>query len=110
MKNRTVTLTLSASRATVFSFLTNLKNLSEWATEFCHAVREEGSNWKVLTPYGELFFEIEADARTGVIDFKSGVCLDALETMPARIIDLPSGGCAASFTFFQAEDVPVELY
>src|ERR1700712_2268958 len=100
MKNRTVTLTLSASRATVFSFLSNVRNFPTWASEFCHAVREDGSNWKILTPYGELFFEIEAYARMGVIDFRSGLCLDALETLPVRIINLPSGGCAASFTFF----------
>src|SRR4051812_48849358 len=110
MKKRTVTVTLRAPRATVFSFLSNIKNLPEWAPNFCLAVREEGANWKVLTPHGELFFEIDSYARSGVIDFKSGTGFDTLETLPARIMELPSGGCAASFTFFQSEEIPVELH
>jgi catechol 2,3-dioxygenase-like lactoylglutathione lyase family enzyme len=110
MNNRTVTLTLAASRTTVFSFLTSLRNYPAWASQTCLALREEGTHWRALTPYGELFFEIESHAHFGVIDFRSGLCLDAMETTPVRIIDLPGGGCAVSFTFFHAPDVPIELY
>ena len=72
MKNRTITIIVPTSSELVFSFLSNIENLPLWATEFCQSVRRDGTNWKVQTPQGEMFFDIHADKQTGVLDMMAG--------------------------------------
>jgi hypothetical protein len=108
--NRTVTILVAAAKNAVFDFLSNIENLPAWATEFCEGLKKEGGQYKVVTSAGELFFKIESDRNTGVVDMFAGPKLDQMGIFPCRIIELPGGTTAISFTFFQPPDMPAEVY
>ncbi len=109
MNNRTVTIVVSASKDAVFNFLSQIENLPAWATEFCQGLKPDGQHHKVITSSGELFFKIDADRKTGVVDMFAGPTLDQMGIFPCRVIGMP-GGAAISFTFFQPPGMPDEIY
>lgn len=108
--SRTVTVVVPASKNAVFSFLSEIENLPAWATEFCEGLKHEGEHHKVITSFGELFFRIESDPRTGVIDMFSGNTSSEMDIFPCRVIGLPGGRAAISFTFFRHADMPTEMF
>src|ERR671933_1984379 len=110
MTNRTVTTVLEAPRDEVFDYLSKIENLPRWATEFARELKREGDRFKVVNGLGELYFDIEADRRTGVIDMYAGPTLDELALFPARVVGLPGGRSAFTFTMFQAPGMPDDLF
>lgn len=101
MNSSTHTLPLDAPRQRTFEFLSKIDNLPKWATQFCKAVVPLGDGrHKVVTPQGEMFFRIEADPRTGVIDMYGGPAEDQLAYWPARVVDRGTGSLFI-FTAFQ---------
>lgn len=108
--SRTVTILVSASKEAVFDFLSDIENLPAWATEFCQRLKREGDHHKVVTSMGELFFRVEADRRSGVIDMFAGPTLAEQGIFPCRVIAMPGGATAITFTFFRAPEMPDELY
>ena len=59
---------------------------------------------------GEFYFDIDADPKTGVIDMYAGASQDQLGLFPTRVVELPGGTSAYSFTMFQAPGMPDELF
>jgi hypothetical protein len=59
---------------------------------------------------GEFFFEIRADEKTGVIDMLAGPDESQLALFPSRVVALPGGRTALTFTMFKAPDQPDELF
>lgn len=102
MNTSTHTLPLTASKEKVFAFLSKVENLPRWATIFCKELKinDQGRN-KVITPQGEIFFRIEADARTGVIDMYGGPLEDQMAYWPARVVQRPDHGSLFIFTAMQ---------
>jgi hypothetical protein len=89
MKTSTHTLALRASKERTFDFLSRIENLPKWATLFCRKLEQvAGDRYKVVTPQGEIFFRIDGDARTGVIDMYGGPSEGALAHWPTRVIPL----------------------
>ena len=110
MRSETVTTVLPASRDRVFDYMSNIRNLPEWATEFARELREEDGEFKVVNNLGEFVFEIRADGETGVIDMYAGPTRDELAVFPTRVVELPDGRTSYSFTMFQAPGMPEELF
>ena len=110
MNSRTASLALFAPRDTVFSYLSEVKNLPKWATEFCCELKPEGPEYKVVTPMGEMFFDIKADSATGVIDMFAGPEKDTMGIFPVRVLGLPGGKSVVLFTMFQAPDMGDEAF
>ena len=110
MRSETVTTVLAAPAEEAFAYLSNIENLPDWATEFARELRREGEDYKVVNGLGEFFFEIEADSEQGVIDMFAGPSKEQMAIFPTRVIERPGGGCAYSFTMFQAPDMPDELF
>jgi hypothetical protein len=108
--SRTVTAVLGAPREEVFVYLSQLENLPSWATEFARELRWEDGQAKVVNGLGELFFRIEADERTGVIDMYAGPSEDQMALFPTRVVELSQATSAYSFTMFRAPDMPQELF
>jgi hypothetical protein len=94
----------------VFDYLSDIERLPEWATEFARELRREGSDYKVVNGLGEFYFEIRADPATGVIDMFAGPTKKEMAVFPTRAVALPDGRTAYSFTMFQGEDMPEELF
>jgi hypothetical protein len=110
MHARTVTAVLDAPQEQVFSYLAEVQNLPEWATEFARELKYENGKAKVVNGLGEFYFSIEADAETGVIDMFAGPTEDELAVFPTRVVGLPGGKAAYSFTMFQGPGMPDELF
>ena len=110
MRSETVTAVLPASRDDVFAYFANIENLPKWATEFARELKRENGDYTVVNNLGEFYFEIHADARTGVIDMLSGPAKDHLAVFPTRAVALPGGQTAYTFTMFQGPGMPDELF
>lgn len=103
MKNRTVTITVSASLDEVFSFLSNPKRLPEWAYTFSKSVKPKEDEWEVTTPGGStLALMVKADRSSGCIDLFAGPTLEQRERFPIRVYEAVSGKTSASFTMFKS--------
>ncbi len=105
MESRTATIVLNQPKDVVFSFVSRMENVPRWATEFCRELKRENGATRVVTPHGELFFRIEADAETGVVDFLAGPTHEQLGTFPSRVVALPGNRSAYSFTIFQSPEM-----
>ena len=110
MRSATVTTVLDAPRGKVFDYMATIEHLPEWATEFARELRREGADYKVVNGLGEFFFTLRADRDSGVIDMFAGPSKDAMSVFPTRVVALPDGRTAYSFTMFQAPDMPDGLF
>jgi hypothetical protein len=110
MEARTVTAVLDAPREQVFRYLADVQNLPDWATEFARELKFEDGKAKVINGLGEFYFSIESDPETGVIDMYAGPTEEELAVFPTRVVGLPGGKVAYSFTMFQGPEMPDELF
>jgi hypothetical protein len=110
MESRTVTTVLAAPKDLVFDYLADVEKLPEWATEFARELKVVDGKHKVVNGLGEFFFEIQADPATGVIDMYAGPTESELALFPARVVKLPGGSSAFTFTMFRGPNVPEELF
>jgi hypothetical protein len=110
MNHHTVTATFQAPREEVFAYLADIERLPEWATEFARELKVVDGRYKIVNGLGEFFFEIHADADTGVIDMLAGPDLEQLVCFPTRVVATPAGGCAFTFTMFRAPGQPEEQF
>jgi hypothetical protein len=102
MNSSTHTLPLAASKQTAFAFLSKIENLPKWATRFCKALKKDADGRdKIVTPKGEMFFRMEADPMTGVIDMHGGPVTGDEAYWPARIVEQPGNGSLFIFTAMQ---------
>jgi hypothetical protein len=110
MTARTVTTVLDAPKAEVFGYLSQVENLPDWASEFARELKYEDGKAKVVNGLGEFYFSIDAHDETGVIDMYAGPSEDELGLFPTRVVAMPGGGSAFSFTMFQVPGMPDELF
>lgn len=110
MTTRTVTTVLDAPKDDVFSYLSKIDNLPKWASEFARELKYIDGKAKVVNGLGEFYFTIEADEDTGVIDMYAGPTEDELALFPTRVVGLPGGASAFTFTMFQAPGMSDELF
>lgn len=110
MESRTVTAVLEAPRERVFDYLSRIENLPRWATEFARELRFEDGKAVVVNGLGEFLFSIDADRDSGVIDMRTGLSEDELSLFPSRVVELPDGRSAYTFTMFQSPGMPDELF
>ena len=110
MSTRTVTAVLDAPKEHVFDYLSEVANLPKWASEFARELKYEDGKAKVVNGLGEFHVSIDADRTTGVIDMYAGPTESELALFPTRVVALPTGGSAFSFTMFQGTETPNELF
>jgi hypothetical protein len=110
MRSETVTTVLPAPKAKVFAYLAAIENLPLWATEFARELKVVDGRHKIVNGLGEFFFTIEADEATGVIDMRAGPTEAEMALFPTRVVELPDGTSAFSFTMFQGPGSSDELF
>lgn len=106
----TVRTSLPASREEAFDFLADIRNLPKWAITFCKELKREGGKYKIVTPQGEIFFRIEADRKTGVIDMYGGPTEEGMALWPTRLVAAPDGGTDYFFTAYQSPNMTDEVF
>ena len=110
MRSETVTTVLPAPKEEVFAYLAEIENLPRWATEFARELKVENGRHKVVNGLGEFFFAIDADEATGVIDMRAGPTESEMALFPTRVVGLPDGRSAFTFTMFQGPGSSDELF
>jgi hypothetical protein len=101
MRSDTKTISIQAAPEKVVEFLADHQNLPRWAVGFAKSVRQHQDRWLVTTGGGELPFRIEADARTGVVDYFISPAHGVEVLASSRVV--PNGsGSEYVFTQFQA--------
>lgn len=110
MRSETVTTVVPAPPERVFDYMSEVRNLPRWATEFARELRRDGDDYKVVNGLGEFYFAIQADRGTGVIDMFAGPSKQRMAVFPTRAVPLPDGRTAYSFTMFQGPDMSDELF
>ncbi len=101
-------LIVNTSAENLFSFLAKEENLPKWAIHFCKSIRKEGEDYIIDTPHGEMFYKVDADAKSGIVDMKSGPLKDQMLTFPARVSPLPDGTSIFNLTCIMMEDMSEE--
>lgn len=101
MNSSSRTVVLNAPKSTVFAFLSEPQNLPKWATGFCQEISSGESGLTVTTPQGEIVFRMECDEESGVIDMYGGPTPEQMAYFPTRVVSLPGGGSAYTFTNIQ---------
>ena len=66
--------------------------------------------YRVVNNLGEYFFEIDSDPDTGVIDMYAGPEPERMALFPTRVVALPDGSTAYTFTMFHSPEMPDELF
>jgi hypothetical protein len=110
VRSETVTAVLDAPKDEVFDYLSKIENVPKWANEFARELRWRDGEAVVVNGLGEFVFRIEADPDTGVIDMFAGPSPDELALFPTRVVPMPGGRSAFTFTMFQGPQVPDELF
>jgi hypothetical protein len=110
VRTETVTTVLPAPKDEVFAYLADIENLPRWATEFARELKVVDGRHKVVNGLGEFFFELRADEGTGVIDMLAGLTESELWLFPTRVVALPTGETAFTFTMFEAPGQAEDLF
>jgi len=110
MTIRTIAVTVSASRDTVFNFLADIENLPRWAGGYCERIGLQRGRWWALTIEGEQVVELDANAGAGVIDLRAGPRLDRMTPTPIRVLALSDRRTLVSLTVIEAPDQTAESY
>lgn len=106
-------LLVSAPKPEVFAFLSDLKNMPEWATEFCQSIRQTAEGWMVQTTDEALWAEVRAEERTGVIDLRAGPTREQMGLFPIRVMTVPGATgdlTLITFTLMQGTGLEDEDY
>lgn len=110
MNIRTIAVTVSAPRDTVFNFLADIENLPKWAGAWCERITLQRGRWWALTAEGEQVLDMETSAGTGVIDLRAGPALDRMTPAPIRVLALSPRRTLVSFIVIEAPDHSTEAY
>ncbi len=90
---RTFHVVIDAPAPTVFAFIRNVANLTQWAIHFSKGGVEldhDGGAY-VGSPEGHVYFAITGDESTGVLDWWSGPSKTVLKRWPTRVVALSEG-------------------
>jgi polyketide cyclase/dehydrase/lipid transport protein len=109
MRADTKTISIEAPPEKVLKFLADPENLPRWAVGFAKAIRREGDRWVVSTGGGDIVVRIDADGRTGVVDFWMSPAPGIQALAGSRVIPRGSGA-EYVFTQFQAPGMPDDVF
>lgn len=92
-----------ASPDKLFNLLSKEENLPKWATKFCTSIEKRQDDYILTTITGqEMFFKINSNAETGIIDMSLGPSKDMMWMGPHRVTSDNMGGSLFIFTFIQS--------
>lgn len=82
----------AAPAPVVFRHLADVENFPRWAADYCERLELTRGRWRAYTAVGDLFVELSADERSGVINLSLGDEDRCVTVLPLRVIAWPGGG------------------
>ncbi len=110
MKNRILTLTAAASRASTFNFLADIENLPAWAGGFCEWIELHREGWRAYTALGEHAVESKVDDIAGVIDLSFRHVSGWTIVIPLRVRSDGEGGAIVTVACRQVPAMGDDAY
>lgn len=83
---------IAAPAPAVFRALADVENFPRWAGDYCERLELTRGRWRAYTAVGDLFIDLAADERSGVIDLSLGDEDRCVTLLPLRVIAWPGGG------------------
>jgi hypothetical protein len=107
--SRTLSVSIACTPAKVYGFVSDPRNLTEWAKGLCHSVRREKDDWIVETPQGPVKIRFAEKNIYGVLDHYVTPTAGEEIYVPMRV--LPNGtGSEVLFTLFRPPDMSEEQF
>jgi hypothetical protein len=107
--SRTLSVSIAVHPTQVYAFVSDPRNLPQWAKGFCHAVRREEGGWIVETPQGPVKLRFAEQNTCGVLDHYVTPPTGEEIYVPMRV--LPNGtGSEVLFTLFHPPDMSEEAF
>src|SRR5262245_40583461 len=110
MQAETITTVINRQRDDVFAYLNDINNVTEWAFNFAKELKVVNGTHKVVTPTGEFFLNYDSHPDLGLIDMWGGPTPDQMAPLPVRVLPLPDGSSAVTFTLTQTPDVDDAIF
>lgn len=109
MPASTISVSVDRDPDAVQAYVSDPRNLPDWARGFARSVREEGGGWVVETADGPVVVAFAPDNRLGVVDHRvtDGRGLDVLN--PMRVI-ANGDGSEVLFTVFRRAGTPEDQF
>ena len=109
MRSDTQTISIESPAANVLAFVSDPGNLPRWAIGFARAVRPNQDHWVIETNSSEVPLRVQADERTGVVDFRMTPAPGVEVLAASRVI--PRGKASEYvFTQFQVPGMSDEAF
>lgn len=109
MNTRTITVTIKSTPEKAFQYVSDIKNLLNWAPAFADSITDQGDRW--IAKKGQKTFEVRiaSNERYGIVDFQRIPTSGTLIVSPSRVV---ANGPDAEyiFTLFQAPGMDDETF
>ena len=100
MKSRTISISIAATPAAVYEFVSNPENMPKWARGFAKSVTPAQDGWIVETATGPVTLRFAARNALGVLDHRVSLPQGLEINNPMRVVANGSGS-ELLFTLFQ---------
>jgi len=105
-----LTTLIASPKNTLFNYLIDIDNLPEWAVEFCQKLTSNNGKYVVTTPIGELFYSVESDRVSGVIDLITSSDGVSQNILPTRVLGVTDQASVYVVTLMQAPEISDEMF
>jgi len=110
MKIEALSITIPAPKEAVLHYLADIENFSEWATEFCQDLKKESDHYKISTPKGKLYLQIQADENSGEINYFATKEPDGTDYLPSKVTQINDSSCEYMINFSQPKGLTDDVY
>jgi hypothetical protein len=109
LKSTTLSVSIDCSPSEVARFVSNPRNLPQWAPQFCKAVRRSGDDWIIDTPNGPVTVYFVNRNDLGVLDHVVVMASGEEITVPMRVVANGTGS-EVILTMFQLPGMSADQY
>ena len=110
MTTETIETVLGTDRERAFAYLSDIRNLPDWAVEFCHRLETKDGLDGAVNDRGRAYVRFETDHPTGLIDMAAGPAKDQMITWPSRVFGLPDGRTVFLITAIQLHGMEGQVF
>jgi len=109
MTAKTLSIRINCKATQAYDFVSNPRNLPQWASAFCTSVRKTGRQWEIKTPQGPVGFRFVSKNKLGVLDHYVRLNSETEIYVPMRVVAHESK-CVIMITIFQSTGMTLKQF